>query len=254
MSLVDRRLKTFPVLLLVLLLLLLTIASTAAFAVDGTSFGAKLPGDTEPDTRRAAYWCRYYCNNYAGYNIYETNETTSQFIWEWARDYDAIEFLAQHANAGLITAVEDYNDDGVWNKTYLYAGKGGEQNTSGKYYLSTYTSTNVNDVLLWIFSGCLTANTSDTYGNLQTMAVNKGVDCVITYSSTLSFPTTNVDRYGNLFWREFWYYAARMGNSVYDSHNTALYNLYQWEGSYCGFDSRVLYNSGISIVPARYGS
>lgn len=49
----------------------------------------------------------------------------------------------------------------------------------------------LDDLLLWIFAGCYTRNTSSTYGNLLTRAAGKGVDCVVGFTSELNAPNAN---------------------------------------------------------------
>lgn len=244
------------------MLTVLTSQSPIAFAdVGGTSYGSNwnyyYNSDDEPDCRKAAYWCEYYCENFdSNYSIYKTYETKASSIYSWAECCDAIEFLASHAGPGRIWLAEDLNNDDNWDKTYLRAGIGGESNTDNYYYLSTYNSTDIDSVALWIFAGCNTADTSDTLGNLVNMATIKGVDCVIGYSDYLYWPTTNTTYAGNRFYQEFWYYSAGMAETISESHDIALDNLIALEGSTRGFDTVEIqgyFGGSYFIKPAHYG-
>jgi hypothetical protein len=241
-------------------LLTLLSMTNSVLAYDGTGYGAKwsnYSGTTDIDTRRASYWMNYYCENYGGYNIYQTTSDRSSNIYNYAKQIDELEFSFGHCNAGFIQLVGDNDGVAPWDATYIIAGLGGESNTSNNYYLSTYSSSDVDDLLLWVFGGCYTGNTSATYGNLLTRAAGKGVDCAIGFTSTVMAPTSNSDTSGNLYWKEFWYWAAVQGYTMQGACNYALQNLIALEGSAQGFNT-VTFNgevgSGISILPARAGS
>lgn len=249
--------------LILITLIVLTNLSSIAFAyVDGTAYGSNWNyyydvENEEVDSRKAAYWCKYYCEEYDDdYAIFRTYECAANNIYTWAKNYDAIEFTSGHGGPGRIAIIEDFDNDDDWDKTYIRAGKGGESNTSDYYYLSTYSSTNIDDVALWVFAACNTANTSSTLGNLVNMATIKGVDCVIGYNDEIWWPVKNVTSSGNLFWHEFWYYAAGMGDTIRDSHDIALDNLIAWEGDAQGYDSEVIsgeFGGLYYIKPAHNG-
>jgi hypothetical protein len=207
------------------------------------------------DTRRASYWAKYY-QDIIGYNGYNYTNFSSGSGYLYLPN-DAVFSHYWHSGPGI---TEWRDTDG--NKTYLVAGTGGENNTSTVKYLSTYSNNAINDVLFMVFGGCNAATTSPTYGNLLTMARNKGIDSIMGFSQTTDWPTSYSDDYGNYFFREFWslsrsysvgFSASTAANRYYNRYgNHGGFNSYVFDGA--GSDGGMTQPAGVVISPARYGN
>jgi hypothetical protein len=191
------------------------------------------PIDTRPTANNAAqYQCAW------GYS----SAACTNFDPTWARNQmssDAIFFFNGHGNAGMMSFITN----GL--KAPLIAS--GTSNPS----LSTYNNNELRDLLFALFCACNTGLDSAQYGNLQTIAYQKGVDCSIGWTRTITSPQSD-------YWcNRFWFHSGEGSRTVTSAAQCALDDTNSLYGSWNNGGTYGYYikgNGNIYLNSAHYGT
>lgn len=141
----------------------------------------------------------------AGYDATAaTDGRTADQAWSEALNSSLFAFFG-HADAGILQ-VKDRA--GVDNDEYLGAGTTGDVlpvYANYRFWSEFVPYVDVDDMRLAIFGGCKTAGSHETRGDLDEVAVARGVDAVVSFSKLVYFPSgcSSCVYSGNYFWDRF---------------------------------------------------
>jgi hypothetical protein len=172
--------------------------------------------------------------------------------------------LFGHANGGLFQLREGSTPA---QDAYLVAGTQldvAPLYSNMRFFTEYLPVTDIDDMRLLVLAGCYTATTSASYGDFNAVAVEKGVDSVVSFPGLVYYPASEAGTAssataysGNYFWDRFAAH-AQSGVSVSTALSRARTDLVAKEGSAGGWDRYVIRGSvaspgAVSLLPAGSG-
>jgi hypothetical protein len=222
--------------LIVLIILISFIAPSVYADIITHNYGALYPDGV--DSRQQAINAAIDQED-MGYYVYAISNSDASSAYSDMTD-DAIFNYIGHGYPGRI----QFYNQGTYS--YITASKIGDP-LPNNYYLSDF-SNQLDDVLFALFVACKSASSNQTYGDLLSVAHQKGVDTSLGFTENVSVIPANL--WSDLFWSNCEHYNW----SVQISAQSAAYGVLIQKGEYGGTNQRVINGSGgLIFKPARYG-
>lgn len=159
---------------------------------------------------------------------------------------DAIWAMFGHGDPGYVTT---YNSGTQTTTLYASSALPGAICSYPHACLSQFTWSQLHQIRLMAFVGCHTAQSAGG-ANLPSYAYNTlGVDSTIGFNDTVYVP--QMQDWSDTFFNQLGYNGGQTVGYAANFAATWVYSIY---GGYYGFNSYVVYGSGVKVDPPAYGS